>query len=332
MASPLPPVARRRRAATSLLALILLGLAGCSSADPSSSPSTSPSTSPSASAPPSSTPPSSAPPSSRAAASGRSYVALGDSYTAAPLVPTTDPAGGCLRSQGNYPQLVAAALGDELDDVSCVGATSSSMIGVQRLPDGSVNEPQFDALGRGTDLVTLGIGGNDVGLFTTLLGTCTPLARQDPTGSPCTDRLAGTPQDLLDAVDDVAPRIEAVVAGVRDRAPRAQVVVVTYPQLVPASGSCEELPLATGDYAYAREVIAALSTAIARGARAAGADVVDALRLSRGHDVCSDEPWVNGAETDPARALALHPFAEEQQAVADAVVTRVRHERGVSAR
>src|SRR5262249_56835129 len=41
-----------------------------------------------------------------------SYVALGDSYTAGPLIPLqeTDPLG-CLRSDHNYPHLVAGALG-----------------------------------------------------------------------------------------------------------------------------------------------------------------------------------------------------------------------------
>ena len=31
------------------------------------------------------------------------YVALGDSYSAGPLIPTTDLAGGCARSDHNYP-------------------------------------------------------------------------------------------------------------------------------------------------------------------------------------------------------------------------------------
>ncbi len=111
-----------------------------------------------------------------------------------------------------------------------------------------------------------------------------------------------------------------MVTGLEDRAPGAQVVVVTYPQLVPARGTCDELPLATGDYPYAREVNAALSSALARGGRRAGADVVDVLALSDGHDVCSEEPWVNGRVTDGGRALAFHPLAVEQQAVADALV------------
>ena len=43
------------------------------------------------------------------------YVALGDSYTAGPLIPTTDLAGGCARSDHNYPTLVADAV--EREDV-----------------------------------------------------------------------------------------------------------------------------------------------------------------------------------------------------------------------
>ena len=38
------------------------------------------------------------------------YVAMGDSYTAAPFVPLTDVAYGCFRSSNNYPKLVAEAL------------------------------------------------------------------------------------------------------------------------------------------------------------------------------------------------------------------------------
>ena len=59
------------------------------------------------------------------------YVAMGDSYTAAPLVPDRH-GDGCLRSSHNYPALVAAALPAELVDVSCSGADSTSLVGVQQ--------------------------------------------------------------------------------------------------------------------------------------------------------------------------------------------------------
>src|SRR6478672_1383292 len=89
------------------------------------------------------------------------YVALGDSYTAAPFVPLTQLSNGCLRSSDNYPALVAAGMpGTRLVDVSCSGADTASMTGIQRI-EGADQPPQFDALTRGTDLVTVGIGGND---------------------------------------------------------------------------------------------------------------------------------------------------------------------------
>ena len=74
------------------------------------------------------------------------YVALGDSYTAAPLVPHTDLMDGCLRSDRNYPQLVADELVNaDLIDVSCGGAKTADLIVGQHL-DKEVRAPQFDAL------------------------------------------------------------------------------------------------------------------------------------------------------------------------------------------
>lgn len=311
------------------LAVLPLLLGACSSGgptspeEPSSSPASSASSASSA-APESSAPSSSEPaPGDPAEPSGQQYVALGDSYTAAPLVPTTDTSDGCLQSDGNYPHLLAAELGHELTDVSCVGATSTSMIGVQQTPNGETRPAQFDAITPGTDLVSIGIGGNDVRLFETLLRRCFPLAQDDPRGAPCTEELQGSRADLLPAVRALEARVEAIVTGVQQRAPQAEVVVVTYPQLLPRTGTCEEAPLAKGDYPYVRRVNTVLSQSLAAGAEAAGAEVVDLLAMSRGHDVCSDEPWVNGVQTDPQRALAFHPFAVEQEAVADAIVELV---------
>ncbi len=313
------------RLLTAVLAALVLTLTACSSGagDPSgpSDPSV-PASDPASAAPSESPaePPSESPSESPSGSpsNGQQYVALGDSYTSAPYVPTTDPDDGCLRSSGNYPHLVSDALGYALDDVSCAGATSASMVGVQQTATGETATAQFDAIKPGTDLVTLGIGGNDIGLFATL-GTCLTLAETDPTGSPCADQLRGTPKDLMRQVRGVEGRIAAIVNGVRDRAAKAQVIVVTYPQLFPETGTCDALPLAEGDYAYLRAVNTALSRSMEAGAKAEGADVVDVLSLSKGHSVCSDDPWVNGIQNDPQAALALHPFAEEQQAVADEI-------------
>ena len=74
----------------------------------------------------------------------QSYVALGDSYTAGPVIPVqqTDPLG-CLRSDHNYPHLVAAALGvSTFRDPSCSGAETGDMTNAQDVDPGP-NPPQF---------------------------------------------------------------------------------------------------------------------------------------------------------------------------------------------
>ena len=102
-----------------------------------------------------------------AQASTGPYVSLGDSYTSAPLVPTS-PVGnplGCLRSTNNYPNDVRRVIAPSaFTDASCSGATTVDMTQPQSTDVGT-NPPQFDALSTADSLVTLGIGGNDAGLI-----------------------------------------------------------------------------------------------------------------------------------------------------------------------
>jgi lysophospholipase L1-like esterase len=252
------------------------------------------------------------------------YVALGDSYTAAPGVPQTDLTTGCARSDGNYPRLVAAALGSELVDVSCSGASTLSLVGAQQTNGGAV-PPQFGALSEDTSLVTVGIGGNDERLFQTMVGTCARLASgAADDGSPCREQLGPSDQHgdlLLEKVETIRGRVTAALTGVHDRAPSATVVLVGYPQPVPPRGTCPTLPLAAGDYAYVRSSVEALNGALRAAADEADATFVDVAAASAGHDICAGaDAWVNGSQTDLSRAVAFHPFAAEQRAVADLVV------------
>jgi lysophospholipase L1-like esterase len=249
------------------------------------------------------------------------YVALGDSFTAAPLVPTTDLADGCFRSDSNYPSIVAEQLDvAELVDVSCSGAETRDLTRRQPTVRDATVAPQLAALDRDTDLVTLGIGGNDFDLFHTLVATCTKAGREDPTGSPCADELGQRGVDLVARTDEISDRVAQAVDRVRRRAPEATVVLVGYLRLAPAEGRCRDLPFARGDYEYGAEVSEALNEALERAARRTGVEFVDMHAVSEGHDVCSDEPWVNGHRTVEGEALAYHPFAEGMEAVADEVV------------
>ena len=249
------------------------------------------------------------------------YVALGDSYTSAPGVPRTVEEG-CFRSDSNYPSLVADELNLTLDDVSCGGAATTALVGVQETATGP-KPPQFDALTKDTELVTLGIGGNDEALFGGLLAQCLELGKKQTTGSPCRDLMnAGGPDTISTTISVIRGRITSALLGIQDRAPHADVVLVGYPQLVPSRVRCDALPLAAGDYAYFREVMIELGQATAQAAADAKTKYVDLLAASEGHDVCAgDEAWISGAVSDPERpGVAMHPFAEEQEAVADLVV------------
>ncbi|MGZ5332230.1 MAG: SGNH/GDSL hydrolase family protein, partial [Solirubrobacterales bacterium] len=72
-----------------------------------------------------------------AAPAKASYVALGDSYAAGPLVPNPVLPLGCLKSSNNYPRLAAPAIGQPLRDATCSGAKTTHMTQPQNVdPDG----------------------------------------------------------------------------------------------------------------------------------------------------------------------------------------------------
>ncbi len=112
----------------------------------------------------------------------------------------------------------------------------------------------------------------------------------------------------------------AALQEIKRRAPRATVVLVGYLRLAPERGSCPELPLAVGDYAVGRRIGEALSQAQRRAATSTGVRFVDMYSASRGHDICSSDPWVNGRVTDRQRALSYHPFESGMKADADQVL------------
>jgi lysophospholipase L1-like esterase len=250
------------------------------------------------------------------------YVALGDSYTAAPFVPTIIPANGCYQSTSNYPHLVAAAVhAVDFVDASCSGADTSD-VWASQLPG---VPPQLDAVTSSTDLVTISLGGNDSAVFATLVYYCPTLAPSDPTGAPCRDAMRAGGQDrLLAAVATTRQSVQKVIAAVRERAPHARIEVVGYPKLLPSQGTCTaRIPLATGDSRYVDQVNQRLTWALREAAAQAHVGYVDVWRASIGHDICSADPWINGQYDDPSRAAAFHPFANEQAAVARLIESAV---------
>ena len=103
------------------------------------------------------------------------YVALGDSYTAGPLIRwmRSDPPT-CLRSTRNYPAVLAQWLEvEDLVDVSCSGADTGNITASQSW-FGRRAPAQLSAVTADSDLVTLGVGGNDADLFSSLVAGARP--------------------------------------------------------------------------------------------------------------------------------------------------------------
>ncbi|MGW4484410.1 SGNH/GDSL hydrolase family protein [Amycolatopsis sp. NPDC004368] len=257
----------------------------------------------------------------------REYVSLGDSYTAGPLIPWQQ-ASWCFRSNNNYPSWLATRLGiydtpGAFTDVSCSSADTSNMTQPQVTPSPSIplstQQPQFDALHADTDLVTIGIGGNDNSVFGDLTGTCPTLRDQDPTGAPCQEHYTVDGLDTMaEAVAATGRNVAQVVRGVEDRAPAATIVVVGYPRLLPPSGTCPSvIPFADGDYRWADSIEQKLNAAIAGAAESEGAEFVDTYGPSLGHDACAGgNAWVNGQSTNLFEAVAYHPFRSGMEAEA----------------
>jgi lysophospholipase L1-like esterase len=254
----------------------------------------------------------------------QSYVSLGDSYTAGPIIPVqqNDPLG-CLRSDHNYPHLVAAALAvTAFRDPSCSGAETEDMTSSQGVSPGP-NPPQFDSLSTDTQLVTLGIGGNDIG-FTEIIENCSSLT---PTGHPCQDHYVVNGHDeLAQRIADTAPKVAAVLQGIHQRSPKARVLVVAYLAILPESGpGCwPQMPIAPDDVPYLRAVENELNGMLAQQAAANRAGFVDAYTASIGHDACQlpGTRWVEPAiPTTPA--APVHPNLFGMQGYAAAVLAQV---------
>lgn len=258
------------------------------------------------------------------------YVALGDSYTSGPGIPNVINAP-CFRSDNNYPHLVAAELGNtDLVDVSCAGARTRGMTESQDTGL-SIEDPQLDVLTADTDLVTIGIGANDDHYFSDVVVGCTLLKDQDPAGAPCREQFTGGGRDeITPKIEEIERNIVAVLDRVAAMAPDARVLLVGYPQVVPAKGTCRLLPLAVGDYPFVRRAFQRVIDAQRRAAETAGVDFVDVQALARGHDICSTTPWMAGIVDQPGEASAWHPYEAEHVAVAEEIVRILGSEKGGS--
>ncbi len=255
------------------------------------------------------------------AAGATSYVSLGDSYTSGPLIlpPSLTAPLDCLQSAINYPHLTATALGLSLHDVSCSGATTADFTTAQ-LSDAP---PQFNALSASTGVVSVGIGGNDNGLFGETLETCGLKDLVFPFGTPCKNTFGNK---LAEEITADGPVVGGALQQIHVISPSAKVFVVGYPDILPQSGNCyPTVPLTTGDVAYLNGVVNDLNAMLRSEAQGHGAFYVDTYTQSIGHDACKSssvryvEPVVPGSDAAP-----VHPNSRGEAADATAVEAAMR--------
>jgi hypothetical protein len=270
------------------------------------------------------------------------YVALGDSFTSGPLIlphDTTWVPQDCGQSYTNYPHLVAQALGaTSFTDVSCGGATIDDLYRSQHglFLDGS-NAPQLGAVGHDTDIVTIGMGGNDVGFVGVATGCIRLLG--PPLEAPCTPKGAGTPADPVSKdIRETGPELGSALDAIHRQAPHARVFVVGYPTALPddAVACWPYVPILQQDLPWIVARYKEMNAMLAAAAAAHDATYVDTYTPSIGHDACRlpTQAWLNAAVLVPP-SFPAHPNQLGEIETARAVTATIQrvlaasgHERG----
>jgi len=241
------------------------------------------------------------------------YVALGSSFAAGLGLGPREPGSAlvCMRSTEGYPHLLAKMTGLSLVDVACSGSTTDHILN----GGPAFLRPQLEAIGPNARLVTVTSGGNDVsyvGDLTMAAGVAGKLAKLIWNGpKPVAQR------DFA----KVTAKLEAIVQAIRARAPAAQILLVSYPDILPPQGTCSKLGIDAKMADLGREVAARLHEATRIAAERSGALFVDMSAAGPGHDACSADPWVNGAS--PASGAPFHPSASGARATAQEIFKAV---------
>ncbi len=266
---------------------------------------------------------------------GARYVAMGSSFAAGPgitrLADDRDPR--CTRSFDNYPRQVARRLQLDLVDVSCGGATTGHILkGWNELP------PQIDALSAETRLVTVTIGGNDVGYIGSLFAaSCSEeSAAVEAVKKACAGLRArmGASGSSVPAISEevkwaaAEAGLAAIAAEVSRRAPKARLVFVEYLALIPKGPPCAAMPLPAQAAQKGRDTAERLSRITRKVAAQAKAEVLPIAETSRAHHACAKTPWVTGFVPTGGAPIpgfaGYHPNVDGMTAVADALVERLR--------
>jgi lysophospholipase L1-like esterase len=221
------------------------------------------------------------------------YVALGDSYSAGLGAGSYIAASGsCDRSTDAYPALWSEAnLPASYVSVACSGATTSTVL-----------SSQIPALSAATTLVSITIGGNDVG-FGSVMETCVLFS----TGS-CA-RAIGTAESEM--ASQLPAELDRVLSAITASAPNARVVVLGYPHLYDLGQSAGCIGLSTTDRTDLNQAADLLDGQIQAAAFRHDDVFGDVRSAFAANEICDSASWLHSLNFFDL-AESYHPTAAGQ--------------------
>jgi lysophospholipase L1-like esterase len=221
------------------------------------------------------------------------YVALGDSYSAG--LGSGDyisSSGSCDLSPHAYSAVWAAANQPaSYTTVACAGATTSSVL-----------SSQLSALSSATTLVSITVGGNDVG-FPTVMETCV-LGTTGMCVRAINNAEAAATSTLPGALD-------SVLSAIATHAPNARIVVLDYPEFYDLSKSNSCLGLSTTDRTDLNQGADVLDGVIAAAAARHNDVFGDVRSAFAGHELCDSTEWLHAVNILDINE-SYHPTAAGQ--------------------
>jgi lysophospholipase L1-like esterase len=199
------------------------------------------------------------------------YVALGDSYSSGDGAGSYSD-GSCLQSANAYPVLWHNSHGGTFTNATCAGATTADVL-----------SSQLGGLSASTTLVSITIGGNDVG-FSSVMETCVLSS---------TSKCVSAVQKAESEAQTTLPgELGNVLAAIRSHAPDAEVVVLDYPQFYDLSKSSTCIGLSTTDRTYLNQGASVLDSVVQAAAGQYGDRFVDVTRYFSGHQICDSGSYL----------------------------------------
>lgn len=266
------------------------------------------------------------------------YVAMGDSRAAAgsPSFTVDYQLNPCRRSTDNYPSLLRDKIHPrQYINLGCVGAESahlryypqvrplgsSDSMGSLGSSSGSLGslgsttliDPQLRHVPRNAQLITISMGGNDLG-WSTMLAKCNIMVNPN-----CRFNRAQKARRAK-GLQKMSLQSGTTLRAVRARAPQAQLFTVGIGGMFGAFG-CRDVQLRHGDAKWFRNMFDEANARLRRETEAVGGKFIDIS--DRGHDACSRQPWYFG-RTAPPGNIPFHLNKAGRVVIADRIAAAIR--------